>query len=170
MKKCPISNELSEAITKILIFDEGLEERPYKDTRDFWTIGVGHFIGPDLRNLQLSRNVCIAILNEDIKKHWEEACEIFGADWLMKQTTARQAAILSLVFNLGAAKLSTFTQTVPAIKEERWQSAGALLRKTKWARDVDPRQRPDTGRDDRIASMIETGAVHDEYGLGKKNS
>jgi len=168
MSKCQIPTSLLPHITEILIKDEGLRESPYQDTRGYWTIGVGHFIGSDLRQLRLETNLCLQILEKDIAKHWHEACEIFGEEWLLNQQPGRQAAILSLVFNLGAAKLKTFTQTLPAIKAENWDRAAGLLRGTKWARDVDPKQRQNEGRDDRIAEMLRSGDFHAYYDLDKK--
>lgn len=158
-----ISNELLSTITKILIKDEGLKSRPYRDSRNFWTIGVGHYIGPNLEDMKLPLTTVMNLLENDICTHWTDAIEIFGRDFLEKLPVARQAAILSLVFSLGKNGLLKFKETLPAILAEDWQRAEELLLKSKWARDVDPAQREGEGRDDRIAFMLRNGEIHEDY-------
>lgn len=165
MKCTELSNVVKSVIEKILIDDEGISYTIERDPKGFWQIGVGHYIGTDPTKLRLSHAVIMQILAEDIKTHWEDACEIFGAEWLQNQVEARQAAILSLVFNMGKTKLMLFHETVPAIKAENWNLVDELLAKTKWAKDVDPKQRPGEGRDDRIRYMFKEGKIHDYYKL-----
>ncbi len=163
MTNCKKPNRFMPTITKIFIKDEGLEYSPYKDSKNLWTIGIGHLIGADLRQLKLSPAVVNLMFQEDVEVHWQDACEIFGESWLNNQTPARQAAILTLVYTLGERKIQSFIHTIPAIKAEKWALAAELLLKTKWASDVDPKQRPDEGRDDRIAFMLREGRFHEEY-------
>lgn len=158
-----ISHNVLAKAAKVLEVDEGRSRTVYKDSKGFWTIGVGRLIGISLESLTVSDHIVDEMLKEDILSHWSEACDIFGNEWLCSQEDARQVAIFSLVFNLGAVKLSTFIHTVPAIKGERWEEAANLLLKTKWAKDVDPKQITGKGRDDRIAFMLREGKFPDEY-------
>lgn len=156
------NDELFHAV-KIFLYDEGKSNSPYRDTKGYWTIGVGHFIGDTIEALKLSDNTILSMLREDIKIAYEETISIFGTQFLGSINAPRKMAILTLVFTLGRAKLLTFHQTVPAIKEKRWADAAGLLLKTKWAEDVDPKKYPGKGRDDRIAFMLLTGEFHEDY-------
>lgn len=162
-----VPDDLLNAIWPIMLADEGLRLKPYRDTKGLWTIGIGHLIGASIEDLELSRDVVNQIFLEDMGYHWKETCEIFGEQWLRSQALARQVALLSLVFNLGRTKLSKFIHTLPAIKEGRWNDAADLLLSTKWARDVDPKQREGEGRDDRIANMLREGTFDAYYKLGE---
>jgi len=151
---------------KVLVYDEGLRLEPYKDSKGLWTIGIGRLIGARLEDLKLTRDEAYALLECSIESHWKEAEALFGKEFLEALEPARQVAILSLVYNLGAHKLKTqFVQTVPAIRKQDWKEVSRLLSLSKWARDVDPKQRPGLGRDDRITYMFRTGEFPREYGI-----
>lgn len=157
--------EIKLVAESVLTQDEKMVPSPYRDSKGFWTIGVGHFIGINLENLFLPRKVLTALLSYDIDEKWNDLCELFNEKFLLDQTPARQVALLSLIFTMGKGTFSQFTKTIPAIKSENWEYAAALLLDTKWARDVDPRQREGVGRDDRIAYMLRTGEFHPEYNI-----
>lgn len=162
---CKLQNDVLAKAIKVLSFDEGAKNKPYRDSKGLWTIGIGRLVGRNLSDLYLSTHVIHEMLMEDICSHWEQATNIFEEEFLNKQTPARQIAILSLAFGLGENKLKQFTETIPAIKKEKWELAAWLLLKTKWARDVDPQQIRNRGRDDRIAFMLKTGEFHEEYNI-----
>jgi lysozyme len=147
---------LSSAVT-VLKKDEGVRAQPYRDSKGLWTVGVGRLIGAQITDLKLSDDEIVYMLHNDIKKHWLEAVEIFGNDFLCELTPARQVAILSLLFTLGKSKFLKFHNTIKAIKSHNWESAAANILNAKWARDVDPKQTPGIGRDDRVAEMLRSG-------------
>lgn len=149
-------------LTKVLIHDEGIRETPYKDTAGFWTIGVGHFIGNDITQLKLSKNAINAQLQDDIVAHINFVQNIFGVDFYHSLDPARRAALVSLAFNLGV-NLLKFVNTIELIKQKKWDEVCVNLAKSKWARDVDPKQRVGEGRDDRIINMFKTGKFPQEY-------
>jgi len=152
-----------DAAKSMLIADEDIKFVPYRDSKRLWTIGVGRLIGDNLTDLKLSFPIVMQMLQEDIEKHYKEACMIFGREWLEAQLVGRQLAILTLVFTLGRTRLSAFHQTVPAIRRGQWDEAAELLKLTKWASDVDPLHREGEGRDDRICYMLRTGEIHADY-------
>lgn len=147
---------------KTLELDEGFENGPYKDTKNYWTIGVGHFIGHDLKRLKLCDDAIRAQLQHDMKSHWQIAVDIFGDEYLQALPVGRQCAIMALCFNLGS-KFKTWTNTIALIKDGQWARVADLLLAYKWAKDVDPRQRKGQGRDDRVSYMFRTGELHPEY-------
>lgn len=162
----PFPEYLFEPLSKVLMLDEGVAFGPYLDTQKNWTIGIGHLIGKQLTDLKLSKNVVLTLLREDLEVAWQDACEIFGEDFLAGISQARQVACLSLAYSLGRAKLQTFHQTIPAIIHGQWQQAAQFLKASKWASDVDPKRIEGQGRDDRIAKMLKTGDFDEAYNLG----
>jgi lysozyme len=151
-------------IRNILNLDEGRHYEPYLDTAGNWTIGVGHFIGKDLQDLKLSWNVVEAMLQDSIETALESCDRVLGEDF-HEACEPRQLAILSMMFNLGETKFRKFTRMIAAIKAKDWGKAAAEALDSKWAKDVDPRQRHGAGRDDRLAFMLKTGELHDYYKL-----
>lgn len=156
--------ELLKASKKVLTFDEGYSNRPYKDTKGYWTIGVGHFIGADLENFKVSNAVVDVMLKEDIEAHLSYVQGVFGLQFFNSLDIVRQVALLSLGFNLGV-NLLQFKNTIELIKQRKWGEACVNLAKSKWAKDVDPKQITGKGRDDRIIYMLKEGKFPQEYGL-----
>ena len=148
----------------ILNLDEGRHYEPYLDTKGNWTIGVGHLIGKDLQDLKLSWNVVEAMLQDSIEIALESCDRVLG-EHFHNASEARQLALLSMMFNLGETKFLKFTKMIAAIKASDWTKAAFEALDSKWAKDVDPKQRYGAGRDDRIAFMLKTGELHDYYKL-----
>lgn len=155
------------AAQRMLIADEGIKLVPYICTGGYWTIGVGHKItglnGQAPKGIRWTLEQALEQLKSDIIEHWIEVLRLFGFDFVASLPTGRKLALLTLMYTLGSPKLRTFHQTIPAIKEGRWEEAARLLLQTKWARDVDPHQREGIGRDDRISRMLLTGEVDPNY-------
>lgn len=156
-------------LEKILIKDEDIKLRAYLDHLGNWTIGVGRLIGKDLKELKVSQWIAIAMLQEDIGTAVRSAVTIFGKDRYNNWANPRRDAILSLLFNMGEGNgkrgFTSFKKAIQAIKEEKWDVAAIELKDSNWAHQVDPRDRPDVGRDDRIAYMLRTGQYHEEYNI-----
>lgn len=148
------------------MLDEGFSLEPYLDSKGFWTIGVGHYIGPSLLKFPFSRitkELAMDWLKTDIDKAYADVLSVFGIERVQGWSNARLAAVHTLLYTMGRGAFDKFISTIPAIKEERWEDAARLILQTKWAMDVDPRQEKDKGRDDRIAYMLKTGEWHPDY-------
>lgn len=160
------TDEFLGKLCKMYMFDEGFSLEPYLDDKGFWTIGVGHYIGPSLLNFpfsKITKELAMDWLKTDINKAYIDVVSVFGDEAIKSWSNARLAAVHTLLFTLGRGKFDKFISTIPAIKENRWSDAAKLILQTKWARDVDPKQRVDLGRDDRIAYMLKTGEWHPDY-------
>jgi len=96
------------------------------------------------------------MLDEDIQTAWNDTCSVFGAETVENWPVARQLAVHSLLFNLGARKFGEFKRTIEAIKSANWQSAALHLADSLWAKQVGKRS-------ERIISMIKTGEIHETY-------
>lgn len=149
---------------RVLKIDEGVKPSPYLDSNGFWTIGVGHFIGLDFKKLVLPPEAVEIILNRDIEIHLDLTVRVFGKQFFNSLDEVRQVGLFSLAFNMGA-RIYTFKETIGLIKQSRWGEAANNLRVSKWARDVDPKQREGIGRDDRIIAMIEFGIFDKAYNI-----
>lgn len=154
-------------LEKILINDEGIELEVYPDTKGNWTIGVGYFIGKDLRKLSISLRIALEMMREKIDHSIDVAIHIFGIAQYELWLPARRDAILSLIFNMGEGNnlkgFRSFTKMIKAIAAENWIEASEQLKLSEWAKDVDPKQRPGEGRDDRLIFMLKTGEYHEKY-------
>ena len=152
----------TDKATAMLTRDEGIAYVPYKDTKGYWTIGVGYFIGKELTDLKLSWDVISLMLKEKIEDALEDLHSVFDREFDSFEE-ARQLALLSMMYSMGLKRFTTFVRMIGHIKAEDWEAAGFEAQDSKWAQDVDPRMSPDTGRDARIAFMLRSGRMHPEY-------
>lgn len=156
-------------VEAVLIHDEGDFAEPYLDSEGNWTIGVGRYIGKSLQNIRLSKQVRLLMLQEDIEGAIQIALRIFPEQAFCSWTEARQVAILSLIFNMGEGNdlrgFRSFKKFIAACLREDWETAGAELRSSKWARQVDPKMIDGKGRDDRLITALVNNTL-DSYKLG----
>lgn len=153
---------LEDAI-KVFDLDEGVRYMPYKDTAGFWTIGRGHLIGASLSQLALSDLIVDELFKEDLGRAIREARLVVGDVFFDEMSPARQIALISMLFTLGKTKFLKFEATIEAMKNHDWEAVSRHIMDSKWARDVDPKQREGIGRDDRIAYMFKNGEFHPDY-------
>lgn len=162
-----------DAFVKVADLDEGISENnkpakygmPYKDSQGYWTIGRGHLIGKELTELKLSQRIVDELFMEDLAIAIRDAKAVIGVNYFNSLCLPRQVAVVSLTYTLGKNKFLKFDETIEAIIHGYWDSASAHVLASKWARDVDPKQRPGIGRDDRVAYMLKTGEFHPDYGI-----
>lgn len=85
----------------------------------------------------------------------------FGALWphLFKLDSVRQSVMLELAYNMGPEGLFGFHDTLKALERGDWDEAKRHLLASKWADDVDPRQRPGVGVDDELAERLRSGQI-----------
>ena len=160
--------EFLTAATKVFQLDEGDGEpgrlgHPYRDSKGLWTIGRGHLIGEHLADLKLSSRIVEELFKEDLLVAVREAKLVVGSVFFESLSLPRQLALTTMLFTLGQNKFLKFEETIEAMKREDWQEVAHRILSAKWARDVDPKQRPGEGRDDRIAYMFSTGEFHPDY-------
>lgn len=142
--------------------DEGERLTAYKDSLGYWTIGVGHLIDPAHganpspfgRNLcfggTITSEQCAQLLDEDIAKKEAELDK--QMPWWRSLDEVRQRVILNMAFNLGVAGLMGFKNTLKKMRAGDYAGAATGMRASLWAKQV-------KGRADRLAKMMETGAV-----------
>jgi len=131
--------------------DEGLRLKAYPDplTRaDPWTCGYGHTGADVCEDTVWTQEQCEAALIADV----EEVQRQLDAKlpWWRTLDPVRQDAVCNMAFNLGVAKLLTFSNTLAALKARDYRRAAASVMASRWAVQVG-------ARSTRIAQMIVTG-------------
>lgn len=132
-----------QALTHQLILHEGLRLKPYLDTVGKWTIGVGR----NLTDVGISDAEASLLLEHDLHRCLED-CETFL--WFHSLDPIRQRVIVDMRFNLGAAGLRKFTNTLAAVARGDYDAAATGMMKSLWARQVKRRAV-------RLAEMMRTG-------------
>ena len=113
-----------------LVIDEGLRNKPYKDTVGKLTIGVGR----NLDDVGLRDDEVMYLLHNDM------AVAEITARKLVKNfdelSDNRKAVVTNMAFNLGQDRLSKFVNTLKAINEGRWEDACEGMANSAWYKQV----------------------------------
>lgn len=125
-----------DILHKQLPIDEDVRESAYQDSLGYWTIGVGHLIDARLGG-KIGRDVIYLLLENDIIEAEKTARAYL--DNFDELSDERKAVVVNMAFNLGYAKLGTFTNTLQAIRDGRWDAAANGMLSSKWAEQVGPR-------------------------------
>lgn len=130
---------------------EGVRYQAYKDSRGFWTGGVGHFLDQsiDWTGQRFSPQVVETWLQSDMAEATKDAEAL--PEWPALDTDARQNAVVELVFNMGDEEWQKFHMTRAALQAQNWQSAHDNLLIGPWHTEVGPK------RANRIADYILLG-------------
>jgi lysozyme len=124
--------------------DEGTRNRPYRDSRGFSTIGVGHNLDAE----GLCQEAIAAQLSHDVTT---KALPLYAAlPWLQNAPEPVQRALLNMAFNLGIQGLLKFKTTLALIEQGDYELAADRILKLPYAKQVGPRA-------SRIASLIRAG-------------
>lgn len=136
---------MTAKLMEMLIKDEGVRLKPYKDTVGKLTIGVGR----NLDDVGISKEEAFVLLKNDLDK---AATSLFTAfPWVKLLNEARIAALINMTFNLGIGGLSGFKNFLKALKEGNFDRATEEMLDSKWATQVGSRAY-------RLARLIKTGA------------
>ena len=139
----PNITQSDSSIMNLIEQHEGVRYRPYKDTRGFWTVGIGHYIGkylPSDMNRQFSKEEVMDMFKADYAKHKQAAERIPNFNKLNMQG---KAALIDMTFNMGPhwwEKWPTFTKDM---RNDNIPAAMNDLRYSKWYTEVGNRARQD---------------------------
>lgn len=139
---------------------EGFIPYAYRDSKGYWTIGIGHLID-SRRGGGISRDIAEVILGDDLQKFEEQLDK--ALPWWRELSDIRQRVILDMVFQMGLGRapftqgeddpgegLLSFVNTLGHIRGGRWKQAASGMLASKWARVDSP------NRARRLAKMMET--------------
>ena len=121
---------------KMIIDHEGIEYRPYKDTRNLWTVGVGHLIGPTLppsMDREFSQSEVLNMFNEDFDEHQRAAIQIPGYNKLNENG---KNALTDLTFNMGPGWYKKFPRFSAALAAGDTSVAANELVNSDWYKQV----------------------------------
>lgn len=112
----------------VIMLEEGFSGRPYQCPAGFTTIGYG-------RNLEakpLTRDEAQHLLENDLRECRDDLIAIFGDQWVFLGEF-RQAALVSMRFQMGHAGFQGFRKMIDALKRGEYQSASEHALDSKWA-------------------------------------
>lgn len=135
-----------EIARKLLVRNEGLRLKPYKDTKGIWTIGVGH----NLEANPLPGRTMFDIIKNGITE--EQAYELLDQQIAVAENDARllcpmffnfndvrRAVMIDLAYNLGRTRLSGFKKFLKAVYHKEFETAGFELLDSRYTHDVGAR-------------------------------
>jgi len=127
--------------------EEGVRASAYQDSLGYWTIGVGRLIDAR-KGGGLSEDEIEYLLANDVR---QKTAEVRAAlPWYDGLNDARKAVLVGMAFQMGAAGLLGFRQTLGAVRGERYANAAGLMLQSSWAKQT-------PGRANRMARQMETG-------------
>lgn len=119
--------------------------KAYQDTEGVWTIGLG----TNLQELRIDAATAERWFRQKLEQSEHEASIRFA--WFAGLTSARQRAIVELVYNLGIPRLLLFRKFLHAMAVGDYPMARAELLDSVWRRQVG------VERSTRIADLILNG-------------
>lgn len=128
----------------LLIKHEGLRLKPYRDSVDKLTIGVGR----NLDDVGITRDEALNLMRSDIVNITRELNQNF--EWYDSLDYIRKAALIDMVFNLGITKFLQFNQTIHWLETKNWDKAANEMLNSTWSEQVGDRAQD-------LAKMIRTG-------------
>lgn len=136
-----------ELLTEELTRDEGVMLKPYRDSVNVLTIGIG-------RNLDngISEAEAEFLLSNDIETAVRELDRVFP--WWGEMPDPAQRGLVNMAFNLGLPRLSNFVAMLDHLKAGRYHAAAGEALDSKWAtKQVGPRA-------ERIADLFRDAGTH----------
>jgi lysozyme len=140
-----------------LIADEGWRSKPYKCSKGFPTIGVGHKLLPHEMHLkEVSTDWIWGTLRADVMLAIRGCEMIFGRSRFQRMAEPRQRALANMVFQMGAHGVAGFDRMIQSIFQDDWLQASIHALDSKWAKKDTP------VRARRVAEMLRTGVERKE--------
>lgn len=174
-------------IIDLIRVEEGWRERPYVCTEGYPTVGYGFKLGPKipvngykpgdsreaacrrLYDFELPRAAgdlwlieLVVARVEQMRAHPRIGPAYDACSSPAEETSARQAVLISMAFQMGVDGLAEFRQTLLCLQSHDWFQAATQMLKSKWAN-----QTPDRAR--RHARQIQTGRWDQTYQLATGN-
>ena len=137
-----------DLVTRLLLRDESFRRSVYQDSLGYATIGIGRCIDAR-KGGGISQSEAFLLLRNDLGS--KSAALDATIPWWKGLDPVRRAVLLSMAYQLGAAVLLGFRNTLKAVKEGRYADAATTMMKSKWATQVPLRA-------SRLADAMRTGS------------
>ena len=143
----------------MVIANEGWKNKPYKDSRGLWTVGVGHLIGngktlPTEWDREFSNREVRELFEKDFIEHLKLAEKAPGWD---KANEAGKAGLVDLTYNMGGYWYTKFKKAAALLREGNFKDAANEFQNSAWYKQV-------KGRAPVTLSLIRAGAANDKEG------
>lgn len=157
--KTVTKDQVIDAIRKRVAQSENFVSKPYKDTMEIWTIGIGFNIqsrndvvqrlkeaGVDLRNIELitqkrqgsiTRPQAETLLSFTLSEAYDDASSIFKS--FNSQPLEIRGVLTDMVFNMGAKKMKQFKKFIDSIDKKIYQKAAEEMKSSLWYKQVGDR-------------------------------
>jgi lysozyme len=139
---------LSAQLLKDLERDEGYREKPYRDTEEIWTFGIGRNLeanpltGAEWKQLLDAGEITVSISHAGAQRLLRSglpAIEIQCATtfaWWADLDGVRRDVIANLVYNMGIKRLFGFKQMLAAMHARNYDRAAEELQDSLWFKQV----------------------------------
>jgi len=117
-------------IDELLIYHEGLRLKPYMDSGNILTIGVGR----NLEQLGITKEEALFLLHNDVARVSRELDA--KLPWWRSLSDTRQKVLISMAFNLGMSRLLAFNGMLSALESGDYSEAAEHMLASKWASQV----------------------------------
>ena len=107
--------------SSVIRFEEGWRPTVYSDTEGVATIGYGFNV--DERGGGMPQKIGDIWLEDELIWRESDLRELFGPESWVMMGDARQAALISMHYQLGAAGFRSFERMIGAIKQGLWLTA-----------------------------------------------
>ena len=132
-----------DKLTDMIKGHEGLSLKPYKCPSGYLTIGYGR----NIEHIGITKDEAEYLLEGDINKAVAHAS---AYEWFYNLNDPRQAAIVDMIFNLGAHGFAGFKKAINALEHRDYNVAAEEILDSRYATQVGRRAMT-------IARMIKTG-------------
>lgn len=132
-------------IIQILMYEEGCQEKPYRDTEGYPTVGCGIKIGPknaalDNYIFSLPRTVAEVWLQEMLNSQMKEINRRPSILAALRQCNPPRTDVLySMAYQLGVDGLAAFKNTLLLIAADNFSGAAEAMLASLWARQTPKR-------------------------------
>jgi lysozyme len=133
-----------EALSAMLINDEGLRLKPYTDTVGKLTIGVGR----NLTDVGISRDEAMTLLQNDVNVATGDLDKTLP--WWRTMNEVRQHVLINMCFNIGIVGLMGFKKALAAMEARDYDQAATEMEDSEWYTQVG-------GRGPRLVSLMRNG-------------
>lgn len=121
-----------ERISALLISEEGLRLKPYHCSEGKLTLGVGR----NIEDFGISKEEALHLLENDINRCLQE---LRNFAFFAGLDQVRQEVVLSMIFNLGAARFAGFSKMLKALEVGNYRTASIEMLDSRWAKQVGAR-------------------------------
>ena len=112
--------------------EEGFRSKPYRCTSGALTIGIGYNL-----DAGMPFDEAVLLMRHRIDKIRRALLE--RLEWFPKLNEARQAALLSMAYQMGLSGLLGFRRTLATMESGDWEKASLEMLNSKWARQTPER-------------------------------